>query len=104
MVDKVMNRLDELGVLEDTFVKPWVKYTDITNRNSLSLMMTKLSEEFFSKSAAEKTAMEIDDDAPVNPKVMKGLISTEVNKQTKKLQAIANNCMQYTPSMRGGQP
>ena len=72
-------------ILEQIFTIPWKNYNDIRKRNEISLKMAQLSEEFFTEKTAENVTMELDDETPINPKLMKGLISDEVNKATKKL-------------------
>ena len=72
-------------VLEQVFTIPWKNYIDICQRNEVSLRMSKLSEEFFSVNNAEKTTMDIDNEAPVDPTLMRGLISNKVSKATRKL-------------------
>lgn len=72
-------------LMEQIYVSPWEQYNNIVERNGISHKLHKLHEEFFSEKKAEDTAMEIDDEAPVDPKVMKQLINNEVDKSTKPL-------------------
>ena len=72
--------------MEQIFTLPWLNYLDICTRTHTSHQMIKLEEEFFRAKQADDTTAMFDNEAPVDPKIMKDLTSLEVSKATKKLQ------------------
>lgn len=72
---------------EQLFVTPFSKYLDTVQRAKAKLELQKLNEEFFGQKLTDDTAMAVDSEAPVDPKVMKKLIAEEVASKTKELTA-----------------
>lgn len=74
-------------IVESSFISPFSMYRDIVTRNATSLELRKLNEEFFKEESTQEAAMEVDDEPPQDPKILKDLIKTDVDKATKKLTA-----------------
>ena len=72
---------------EQLFVVPWTSYLDVIKRNEIAFALAKLDEEFFSTTETDNIAMDIDAEAPVDPKILKGMVAVYVAAATKQLQA-----------------
>ena len=72
-------------IIDDVFLQPWKIYNNVVERQQLKIELKKLSEEFFKVKATDDANMEVENEAPVDPKILNSLIEEKVAAATKKL-------------------
>ena len=72
-------------IINDVFLQPWKIYNNVVERQQLKIELKKLSEEFFKVKATDNANMEVENEAPVDPKILNSLIEEKVAAATKKL-------------------
>jgi len=71
--------------IDSIFILPWTQYLHVIDRNAKSLELKSLSEDFFQSKSTDDTEMQVEEEPPVDPQILKDLIRTQVAAETKKL-------------------
>ena len=73
--------------LETIFFTPWDVYTDVLNRNAISLRIKELGDKHFATVTTEATAMLVDGEGAVEPQLLKDFIKLQIDTSTRALQS-----------------
>lgn len=87
-------------IVESIFISPFNLYIATVSRNDESLKLKELKEEHFGKEKTESSAMEVDQEPPADPELLKDLIAKGVDKATKKL---TNEIAKLKTQLKNGQ-